>query len=181
MNPQRQGGYVLILTLLFLMLIAFSLMGLARKSLGSALEAKEASEDLQRRWGVMSLRYVMEESLPQQLERAFAEYAEEATESESWRTRRWTGERRARTEGPPREIEAQITLGEIEFLIRFADENAKLSVNGLAAAWPAEDVGRNRRGRSASGRRVRRGEPHATSRRNAGTPARPVHPLGAAL
>ena len=134
MQSERQGGYVLLLTLLFLMLMAFSIMGLARKSLQSALQAKEAAEDLQRRWGVTSLRHALAQSLPASLDRAFGEYVLQVTESEN------SSSGGLAKHGPPREMDVQLTLGGTRFDVRFADEEAKLSVNALSGEWPEEEV-----------------------------------------
>src|SRR5688500_4301510 len=56
MTRQRRRGYVLVVTLGLLVLAATLLVSIGRASLRRAAAAREAAEDLQRRWGVTSCR-----------------------------------------------------------------------------------------------------------------------------
>jgi hypothetical protein len=105
---QHPRGYVLVLTLGLLVLAATLMVSIGRASLRHAASAREAAEDLQRRWGVTSCRLAV---LP----------AAEAVLLEQ--------ERRVRR--PVAVHRATVRLGEQTFELVLADEQAKANVNVL--------------------------------------------------
>lgn len=119
----RQSGYVLLVTLMMLLLMAIATMGLCRISLESAMAAKRASEDLQRRWGLLSCRYTLLEHGPRVLEARWNERIDQSRTEAS--TPRAPDLRHLRV------AEGQVALGKLEFAYVFADEQAKMNVNAL--------------------------------------------------
>lgn len=107
----RQRGYVLVLTLAVLALAAISLAGLARYSLGLAASAQVASEDLQRRWGLLSLRHVMDD----QRAVIIAQFAETKAGAIPW--------------PQPSRACVEFRLGNDEWSVLLADEDAKANLN----------------------------------------------------
>src|SRR4051812_47367544 len=65
----RHRGYVLVLALGLLVLASTLLVGVGRAAVKHALAAKEAQDELQRRWAVETCRAVLLPSVEQMLER----------------------------------------------------------------------------------------------------------------
>jgi type II secretory pathway component PulK len=55
-NCRTRSGFALLLTLFLIVMVGIALTGLARRSMFGALEAQDATEELQRRWALTSLR-----------------------------------------------------------------------------------------------------------------------------
>jgi hypothetical protein len=55
-NCRTHSGFALLLTLFLIVMVGIALTGLARRSMLGALEAQDATEELQRRWALTSLR-----------------------------------------------------------------------------------------------------------------------------
>ena len=76
-----RGGFVLVTTLVLMLLAAMLLAGLARQSLSIAAAADDAQQQLQRRWGVFSLRMAIlthPQEILAEYQRAHAKTPEEA-------------------------------------------------------------------------------------------------------
>jgi hypothetical protein len=103
----RHRGYVLLLTLLLLAIAAAALAGVCRLGLEKSVRAARAQEDLQRRWGTLSLRTALLAKAPL----VFA------------------------SPGPARGAESRMRIGlggqPVELV--FGDEQAKANVNMLQA------------------------------------------------
>ena len=54
-SSRRRGGFVLLMSLMLIVLAALLLAGLARHSLSVGSQSYETRQELQRRWGTMSL------------------------------------------------------------------------------------------------------------------------------
>ncbi len=126
-TQNRQHGYVLLLTLVMVTLVAAGTMGLTRTSLAAATEAKRAELDLQRRWAVVSCKRVLLEHAPQMFE-------------QKWESLIGPGESDAESSKyTPLEREQvrvlawQIVLGDLNINLRLSDEQAKLNVNAMLA------------------------------------------------
>lgn len=109
------------LTLGLLVLVAMSLAGFARHSLATSLAAMRAAEELQRRWGLLSVRHVL-------LDRA-SEIIAAQVRAEEANTPPWP---------KPATKEASFRLGALRFRVTIADEAAKLNVNTLVAREPRQ-------------------------------------------
>lgn len=108
-------AFVLPMTLAIIVLTAIVMAGFARQSLLSAVQSNEAQRDLQRRWGGLSCQRSM-------LDRAELLLVQSI-------------------DGPrPRRLRLEIALGEFQFEMLLADENAKLNVNTAAALGPLPAV-----------------------------------------
>lgn len=118
-RANHRAGYVLMLTLGLLVLVALSLASFARHSLATSLAAKRAAEELQQRWGLLSVRHVL-------LERASEIVAGQVRSAEAG-TPPWP---------KPAAQEAAFHLGTLQFNTIIADEAAKLNVNTLIAHEP---------------------------------------------
>ena len=76
-----RDAFVLVMVLVLLVVAALSLAGVARRSLESAEEAATAQEDLQRRWGVLS---VLRLYLPSAESLMEAEAKKQAAQGQGW-------------------------------------------------------------------------------------------------
>ncbi len=112
----RQRGYILLMTLLLLAVAGIALAGASRTSLDKALRAKEAQRTLQRRWGILSCHA------------AFLARAEDLLNQ----AQEQSGE-------PVSRVRVRLTLGQQEFEVVVADEQAKMNAN-----WLYEQRGRER-------------------------------------
>jgi hypothetical protein len=108
--PTRSRGYVLVMTLALLVLSATMLVTLSRAALRHAGAARSARDDLQRRWGALSCR------------RAVLAHAE---------TILATAE--AARKKPVPALVAAVRLGDLQFELIVADEQAKANVNAILA------------------------------------------------
>lgn len=109
-SESSQRGFVLLLTLILLMIAAVMMTAVARKSMTTALDARIATEDLQRRWGATSLSAVL---LPR-AEQLLSQAEKEDGESVARLTKR-------------------CRLGDMDFELTIADEQAKVNLNMLLA------------------------------------------------
>lgn len=132
-RPRRRAthgrGFALVLTLMVLVLAAVALGSVGRLSLGQALQARAAHEDLQWRWGVRSCR----ETVLARAEPILA--AAEASSLE-----------------PVRTLRAKLTLGDQAFELALSDEQAKVNLNTLYQRGGAERARRAAWGLSTAGR-----------------------------
>lgn len=104
----REHGYVLVFTLLLLAIAATAVASVTRASLIRALQAKEATQDLQQRWGEITCRTTF-------LSQAKAILEDDNTQADA----------------PTSTKRTSITLGALEFEVIVADEQAKANVNTL--------------------------------------------------
>jgi hypothetical protein len=105
---QRRRGYVLIVTLGLLVLAATLMVSVGRASLRRAAAAREAVDDLQRRWGATSCRLAVTPAIESVL----------------------VDQERA-SHRPAATYRTQLRLGEQTFDLVLADEQAKANVNVL--------------------------------------------------
>jgi hypothetical protein len=111
---QKQGGYVLLLTLGIIALASIALAGLARRSLNLATSAGQAADDLQRRWGLVSVRRVLLDRAAEILE---AQVPDELASLPPW--------------PKPAQVSASFLLGDRQFSVTLADEDAKADLNAI--------------------------------------------------
>jgi len=110
MRPRAtSSGFALVLALLVLALAGTVLAETARRTGRAVLAANEAQERLQLRWGSASVR------------RAALSAAE-----------RWLEAGRERSEAPRGRVSVSLALGDLEFDLTVADEQAKANVNLMA-------------------------------------------------
>ena len=108
---RRGGGYVLVVALALLVLAASLMVGISRASLAHAARAREARDQLQRRWGEASCRQAV---LP---------YADSILTTLEFRQKK-----------PAMTYRARVTLAGQAFDLVLADEQAKANVNLLLEA-----------------------------------------------
>lgn len=137
-------GYVLLVTLLLLTVVAATLGTVSRASLGRSSRASDAEDELQRRWGMLSCEATI---LPQ---------------GEQWLTRREQDQQPVATLG------AAIRLGGQTFQLILADEQSKANLNTLYA-WQ----GKARTQRAASRLARIAATPLPVSLRPLGLPSQP--------
>jgi hypothetical protein len=113
-QSQKRAGYVLVLTLGIIALASITLAGLARHSMRLAANANQSAEELQRRWGLLSVRHVL-------LERA-GEILEMQVPDEQAGTPPWP---------KPSWMTADFQLGDQIFSVVVADEDSKLNLNAV--------------------------------------------------
>ena len=94
----RGEGYALVVTLVFLAIMAVTITGMARLSLMTAMDAKAAEESLQVKWAQASCRDILFPTLRDQLD----------TELAQWRS---VQDEQGEHLEPPRSIRVQFTLG----------------------------------------------------------------------
>jgi len=115
----RQNGFVLLMTLGLIGLAAIALAGFARHSLKLAVEAQDAQERAQRRWGEVSCRRM----LLNRSEEIFQLQSPPASTSKPLNL-------------VPSRLAASFSLGGLQFDIVLADENAKVNINTLLRERP---------------------------------------------
>jgi hypothetical protein len=118
---RSRRGYVLLMTLVLIVIAVLCLAGLARRSLQLALDAKEAQDELQRRWLALSCR----EMLLDHAEELFIQ-AEDAVD----RRPQWPASKDSSAVFSTAGMQVRVVLG---------DEDAKLNLNSLYARRP-DDV-----------------------------------------
>ncbi len=121
MTHTRNGGFVLLMALVLVLVAGVALAGIAGLSMNSALHARSGVEELQRRWAVTSLRATLAgqmEELLKQAERGGAAIAE-------------PGEVQIYEGEPTSERRFWLTLAEQDYELIITDEQAKLNVNQL--------------------------------------------------
>jgi hypothetical protein len=119
-NNANRDGYVLVLTLGLIALAAVASAGLARHSLRMATSAQQAADDLQHRWGLLSVRHVLLDRAPEILE---SQVPDHEVSMPPW--------------PKPARIEASFLLGNQGFTITLADEDAKVDLNTVRKREPA--------------------------------------------
>ncbi len=113
----RQPGFALLLALVLVLLAGVALAGVARRSLVGAVEARQAVEDLQRRWAVASLRKTFLPRTERLLEAAERGDAPAGADAHGH---------------PPRpERRERFRLAGLRVELVVTDEQAKLNVNPL--------------------------------------------------
>src|SRR5262249_55555123 len=118
-NQSSRRGYVLVLTLGLITLAAISLTGLARYSLALASSTEDATEELQRRWGLLTIRHVLIERAAEILD---AQLAPGQQVGPPW--------------PKPSVVTAKFSLGGQQFEVELADEDAKTNLNILYSQKP---------------------------------------------
>jgi len=106
MRKQKQQGYVLVLVLALLTIAAILSVGVARRSLDQSVAAAKKADELQRRWGEISLRHTVLNRAEILLRTA------ELVEGVKHPT-----------------LQTTVKLGDRTFLLVLSDEQAKLNVN----------------------------------------------------
>lgn len=111
-NPKngRRHGYIMLAVLVCLLLAGLAMTMVAQSSLRLSAVALQRQRDLQRRWGVISCQRTVLPAAP----RLFVELQERATDPSA---------------PAPATFTANVLLGEIQFELLLADENAKLNTN----------------------------------------------------
>lgn len=133
----RQHGYVLLLTLVMVALVAAGTVGLTRTSLASATEAKQAEASLQRRWAAISCRRVLLDQAPTLIENRWEEAIEPDESIDGNGALQVLPDRESM-----RVIRGQVRLGEYVIDLRLSDEQAKVNVNALLAEFDAGEAAR---------------------------------------
>lgn len=112
---RHRRGFVLVMVLVLILVTSLSAAGFARKSFELARTVADAHEDLQRRWGTRSIeRFVLANPI-----HVLDGIDHRSSHSvQSWPLRQM--------------IELNITLGELRFVVRLSDEDAKIDMNALA-------------------------------------------------
>src|SRR5215203_6677879 len=105
---KKRRGYILLTTLALLVLSSTLLVTLARSSIQRSLEARQSTEDLQRRWGQISCQ------------RALLPHAENILINQEKLHRR-----------PFPIYRASVQLGMQQFDLVLADEQSKANVNAV--------------------------------------------------
>jgi hypothetical protein len=106
MNRRKQKGYVLVVVLAMLVIAVLLSVGMVRRSLDLSVAAAKKADELQRRWGEISLRHTV-------LNRAEI----------LLRTAELSGDTRRPT------LQTTANLGNRKFYLTLSDEQAKLNVN----------------------------------------------------
>ena len=104
----RQRGFALLMALVLVALAGVLMAAAVRRSSRAVLEANAAREDLQRRWGALTLESVLSSRIGQILDEAEAQSPE-----------------------PLVSCRKTVTLGDMAFELIFCDEQAKANVNAL--------------------------------------------------
>jgi hypothetical protein len=113
-EPKKPAGFVLLLSLLLICLVATLLAGLARYSLERSLQLSDRAQEQQQRWAEISLR----RSLVQSAAAVFHQVTQQA---------RQPGE----TVASPYPLERSFFLGDCELFVRIEDESTKVNLNRL--------------------------------------------------
>ena len=138
-NGSHRRGYVLVLTLGLIALVAMSLAGLARYSLDLASNTQDAAEELQRRWGILSTRHIF---LGQAAEILDAQVRTTESGIPPW--------------PKPASVATSFNLGSQKFTVIISDEDAKVNLNTIHRHSPEQLLSAVRRlGQDAGGLNVR--------------------------
>jgi hypothetical protein len=122
-DRSRHRGYVLLVALALTALAAVVVVGLSRVAMERIVYARQAAEDLQRKWGVVSCRAAL---LP---------YAEQLLSAADVRVNPKDG---------PVVVQAEtIELGRMRFDLRIGDEQAKVNVNAMLQTRSPSDADRD--------------------------------------
>lgn len=120
-SRERNGGYVLIMTLVLIAIAALASAGLARRSLVLAQQSIEQQRELQRRWGAHSCQ----RTLLGNAEDIFLELEDRHQEEEL----PWPA---------PSLLQAEVNLAGMKHRLRLTDENARLNLNEVTARFPEQ-------------------------------------------
>jgi len=108
----RRRGYIMLAVLVCLLVVGMAMTTLAQRSLRLSTTALERQRELQLRWGTLSCQRTI---LPA-AQRLFAQLQEQATDP---------------SVPAPATFTMNVVLGEFQFELLLADENAKLNVNSV--------------------------------------------------
>lgn len=106
MKKTRNKGYILLTTIFMVVIVAVALDGLCRKYLDKTIQVHRQAENLQLRWGTLSITKALTPNIESLLQNAEAESNE-----------------------PIFQQRHELTLGDCRFDIVIADEQAKFDVN----------------------------------------------------
>lgn len=118
-KSSQRDGFVLVMVLVLITVVALSVGGFARKSLELAQEVASAQESLERRWGTISCQRVFLAQAEDLLERAVPKVD---AKDVSWPL--------------PWAVEGEFTLGNLKYTVMLSDEDAKVNLNALARRGP---------------------------------------------
>jgi hypothetical protein len=118
-RPSHRHAFVLVMVLVLLAVAAFSLAGIARRSLQAAEEAATAQADLQRHWGVLSALRLYLPSAETLLEGGAKKMS---LQGQGWPL--------------PPSISSEFALHGLQFTVLLADEDAKVNLNALFRQGP---------------------------------------------
>ena len=148
-RPPR-GGFALLMSLMLLVLCTVLLVGLARFSLSLSAECRDAREEMQWRWGAVSLRAAIASRADQVIARRVGEGHAGLNREDAY------------------SVVETVQLGEVSFRLRVEDENRKLNLNRLFVTGGSDDVSEALRllgqGRTAVRLRPKRGRQRGTAR-----------------
>ena len=117
-------GYVLLVLLAVMIVVVTAVADLTRRTLDDQLAAAQATRELQLRWGAHSINETIRDPLPKSFE----------TRHQQWLVEQQSGrlppERWIR---PSPHLDQTVVLGSATFLVRVADESAKVPLNVLYA------------------------------------------------
>ena len=114
------------MTIVLIAVAGLLLAGMARQSLSLAVEARDAQEDLQRRWGVLSCQ----RAILSQARNILKEKCEAEQESNAAFSKEMAN------------TSAQVILGGLQFDLLLSDEGAKISLNSIYHRQGNEAVSR---------------------------------------
>lgn len=124
-----QSGYVLIVTLVIIVMSGVLLASTARISMEHAAQARRSEQDLQRRWGMISIRQLMLPNASTFLANAY----DRAKLSYESRGKQLAG--RGISPGSPpqfqRSIQLPFMLGRMRFSVLLRDESARVNINRI--------------------------------------------------
>lgn len=115
--PQRQNGFVLLMTLVCVVLVALATVGMARRSFQAAVETKALEADLRQRWAATGLQALLMPQAEALLIRA--ERVERKPRVQAWH---------------------RIEVGGFRWDVVVADEQAKADVNQLLETLDAQQA-----------------------------------------
>ncbi len=101
-------GFILVMTLMLIAIAAVALVSVGRSSMGLAVDAVQARQDLQRRWGSISCRHTTLALAPIILDRAGAD-----------------------PDPSPGSIHTQVQLNGWHYSLTLSDEQAKVNINTM--------------------------------------------------
>ena len=126
-----RAGYVLLVLLAVMMVVVTAVADLTRRTLKDQLAAAEVQRAMQLRWGAHSIAEVLRDELPEIFELRhetwLAEQQNNRLPPERWRR-------------PDPNIDQTVVLGEASFVVRIADESAKVPLNVLHAESGADAI-----------------------------------------
>ncbi|MFO8014767.1 MAG: hypothetical protein R6X20_15845 [Phycisphaerae bacterium] len=118
-RPSTQRGFALLMALLLVLLAGVALAGVARRSIVTALDARDAARDLQRRWAVRSCRATLLGHAERLLDEAERGRGDADALSDTYKN------------APKIHRTVACRLADIDYELVLTDEQAKLNVNTL--------------------------------------------------